>query len=58
MMRATRKGGMVTIISIWEEPVQLHPNDIVLDELNISGPICYPSQDFSDTIDMMADDRI
>ena len=29
----TRKGGTVTIISIWEGPVQINPNDIVLSEL-------------------------
>ena len=40
-LRATRKGGTVTIISIWEGPVELNPNDIVLSELDVRGTICY-----------------
>ena len=50
---ATRKSGTVTIISIWEGPVQLNPNDIVLSELNVLGTICYTPQDFADTISMI-----
>ena len=55
---ATRKGGTVTIISIWEGPVQVNPNDIVLSELNVVGTICYTPQDFADTIELLKDDRI
>ncbi len=40
-LEATRKGGTVTIISIWEGPVQINPNDIVLNELNVVGTIAY-----------------
>ena len=40
-LAATRKGGTVTIISIWEGPVSINPNDIVLSELNVLGTICY-----------------
>lgn len=57
-LHATRKGGMVTIISIWEGPVQINPNDIVLSELNVAGTICYTPEDFADTISMLKDGSI
>jgi (R,R)-butanediol dehydrogenase / meso-butanediol dehydrogenase / diacetyl reductase len=57
-LHATRKGGTVTIISIWEGPVQINPNDIVLSELDVRGTICYTPQDFADTIAMLRDGRI
>ncbi len=57
-MHATRKGGTVTIISIWEGPVELNPNDIVMSELNVGGTICYTPEDFADTISMLKDGSI
>jgi (R,R)-butanediol dehydrogenase/meso-butanediol dehydrogenase/diacetyl reductase len=57
-LHATRKSGTVTIISIWEGPVQINPNDIVLSELNVLGTICYTPQDFADTIAMLQDGTI
>ena len=57
-LHATRKGGTVTIISIWEGPVEINPNDIVLSELNVLGTICYTPQDFADTIAMLQDGSI
>ena len=57
-LHSTRKGGMVTIVSIWEGPVQINPNDIVLSELNVAGTICYTPEDFSDTITMIKDGSI
>lgn len=57
-LHATRKGGNVTIVSIWEGPVQINPNDIVLSELNVGGIICYTPQDFADTIAMLKDGSI
>jgi (R,R)-butanediol dehydrogenase / meso-butanediol dehydrogenase / diacetyl reductase len=57
-MHATRKGGTVTIISIWEGPVELDPNDIVMSELNVGGTICYTPEDFADTISMLKDGSI
>ena len=57
-LKATRKSGSVTIISIWEGPVQVHPNDIVLSELNVRGTICYTPEDFRDTITMLRDGTI
>jgi (R,R)-butanediol dehydrogenase/meso-butanediol dehydrogenase/diacetyl reductase len=52
-LHATCKGGTVTIVSIWEGPVQIDPNDIVLSELNVDGTICYTPEDFDDTIAML-----
>jgi (R,R)-butanediol dehydrogenase / meso-butanediol dehydrogenase / diacetyl reductase len=57
-LHATRKGGTVTIISIWEGPVELNPNDIVMSELNVGGTICYTPDDFADTIAMLKDGSI
>ena len=57
-LHSTRKGGMVTIVSIWEGPVQINPNDIVLSELNVVGSIAYKPEDFADTIAMLEDGRI
>lgn len=57
-LHATRKGGNVTIISIWEGPIQFNPNDIVLSELNVAGTICYTPEDFADTISMLKDGSI
>lgn len=57
-LHATRKGGTVTIISIWEGPIQINPNDIVLSELNVVGTIAYTPQDFADTISMLKDGSI
>jgi (R,R)-butanediol dehydrogenase/meso-butanediol dehydrogenase/diacetyl reductase len=57
-LQATRKGGNLTIISIWEGPVELNPNDIVLSELNVRGTICYTPEDFADTISMIQDGSI
>ena len=57
-LHATRKGGNVTIVSIWEGSVQIDPNDIVLSELNVGGIICYTPKDFADTISMLKDGSI
>ena len=57
-LHATRKGGTVTIISIWEGPVEINPNDLVLNELNVLGTICYTPKDFADTISMVLDGSI
>ena len=57
-LHATRKSGTITIISIWEGPVQINPNDIVLSELDVRGIICYTPEDFADTISMLKDGQI
>jgi (R,R)-butanediol dehydrogenase / meso-butanediol dehydrogenase / diacetyl reductase len=55
---ATRKSGTVTIISIWEGPIEINPNDIVLNELHIVGTIACTPEDFADTIAMLRDGSI
>ncbi|MBA2377908.1 MAG: hypothetical protein M3494_04695 [Actinomycetota bacterium] len=40
-------------IAIWEGEISIHPNDIVLKELDIRGIICYSQKDFADTIEML-----
>lgn len=57
-LHATRRSGTVTIVSIWEGPVQINPNDIVLSELNVVGSIAYKPEDFADTITMLKDGGI
>lgn len=57
-IRSTRKGGSVTIISIWEKPACIDPNEIVLAELDLHGIIAYTPQDFADTIAMLTDGSI
>jgi (R,R)-butanediol dehydrogenase / meso-butanediol dehydrogenase / diacetyl reductase len=57
-IRATRKSGSVTIISIWEKPACINPNEIVLAELDVHGIIAYTPEDFADTIAMITDGRI
>jgi (R,R)-butanediol dehydrogenase/meso-butanediol dehydrogenase/diacetyl reductase len=57
-LKATRRGGTVVNIAIWEGPIEIHPNDIVLKELNVAGIIAYSSEDFSDTISMLKEGRI
>ena len=57
-MRATRKGGTVANIAIWEGPIEIEPNVMVLSELNLVGTIAYTPEDFADTIEMIKDGRI
>lgn len=57
-LHATAKGGTVANIAIWEGPIEIDPNDMVLNELKIIGTIAYTPEDFADTISMMKDGRI
>ncbi len=57
-LKSTRRSGTVVNIAIWEGPIEIHPNDIVLGELNVAGIIAYTPQDFSDTITMLRDGSI
>ena len=38
---STRRGGDVTIVSLFEEPIELQPTDVVLGELTIRGTVAY-----------------
>jgi (R,R)-butanediol dehydrogenase / meso-butanediol dehydrogenase / diacetyl reductase len=44
--------------SIWEGPVEIDPNEIVLSELHVVGTIAHTPQDFADTITMLREGRI
>lgn len=47
-IRGTRRGGNVTIISLFEEPVEILPTDIVLGERTVTGTLAYLGGPLSD----------
>jgi (R,R)-butanediol dehydrogenase / meso-butanediol dehydrogenase / diacetyl reductase len=57
-LRATRKNGTLVNVAIWEEPVEIDLNDIVLNELKVVGTIAFDDKDFSDTIDLIQSGKI
>lgn len=59
-IRSAKSDGSVTIVSIFEEPIEIEPNEIVLGERTVSGTLAYeggPKSDveFGAVIDMFAD---
>ena len=40
-IQGTRRGGNVTVVSLFEEPIELLPTDIVLGELTVTGTAAY-----------------
>ena len=40
-IQATRRGGNVTIVSLFEEPIEFLPTDVVLGELTVTGTAAY-----------------
>lgn len=40
-LESTRPGGRVTVVSIWEEEVSMHPNTVVLGERTLTGTLAY-----------------
>jgi (R,R)-butanediol dehydrogenase / meso-butanediol dehydrogenase / diacetyl reductase len=57
-LAATRPEGTVVSLAIWEEPIRMDLNTVVLTEQNIKGSICYVDQDYPTTIAMIADGRL
>ena len=57
-LAATRAEGTVVSLAIWEEPVPVDLNHVVLTEQTIKGSICYVDQDYPTTIAMMDDGRL
>lgn len=60
---STRPSGTVTIVSIWEEGVRTHPNELVLGERTLSGTLAYlggprSGEEYGMVIDMLADGRL
>jgi len=47
-IRSTRKGGEVTVVSLFDEEIPIHPNDIVLGERTLSGTLAYLGGPLSD----------
>jgi (R,R)-butanediol dehydrogenase / meso-butanediol dehydrogenase / diacetyl reductase len=55
---ATRPEGTVVSVAVWEEPVEMDLNELVLTERRTMGSIAYAGPDFPATIQLMADGRI
>ncbi|WP_435063679.1 2,3-butanediol dehydrogenase [Halobaculum sp. EA56] len=59
----TAPRGRVTVVSIWEEEVRTHPNDLVLGERTVTGTLAYlggprSGEEYGMVIDMLADGRL
>lgn len=59
-IQSTKHQGRVTIVSIFEEAIDMQPNDIVLGERSITGTLGYEggprsAREFGPTIQMLAD---
>jgi (R,R)-butanediol dehydrogenase/meso-butanediol dehydrogenase/diacetyl reductase len=62
-VRSTAPGGKTTVVSIWEEEVSTHPNDLVLGERTVTGTLAYlggprSGEEYGMVIDMLADGRL
>ncbi|WP_254545009.1 2,3-butanediol dehydrogenase [Halomarina pelagica] len=62
-INAAKRNGQVTIVSIFEDEVSVHPNDVVLGERRISGTLAYQggplsNVSFGRTIRMMETGRL
>ncbi|MFC6838206.1 2,3-butanediol dehydrogenase [Halomarina ordinaria] len=59
-LESTRPSGTVTVVSIWEEGVTMHPNTVVLGERTLTGTLAYlggprASEEYGMVVDMLAD---
>ncbi|WEL17146.1 MULTISPECIES: 2,3-butanediol dehydrogenase [unclassified Halorhabdus] len=62
-INSTRPGGRVAEVSIFEEPLETQPNDLVIPERSIVGSIAYQGgprsgEEFGMVIDMLEDGRL
>jgi (R,R)-butanediol dehydrogenase/meso-butanediol dehydrogenase/diacetyl reductase len=62
-VRSTAPTGRTTVVSIWEEPVTTHPNDLVLGERTVTGTLAYlggprSGEEYGMVIDMLAAGRL
>jgi len=62
-VESTAPGGRTTIVSIWEEEVNTHPNTLVLGERTVTGTLAYlggprSDEEYGMVIDMLADGRL
>ncbi|MCH7660669.1 MAG: 2,3-butanediol dehydrogenase [Euryarchaeota archaeon] len=57
-LESTRPSGRVTVVSIWEEEVNMHPNTVVLGERTLTGTLAYlggprSGEEYGMVIDML-----
>ncbi|MFC4544362.1 2,3-butanediol dehydrogenase [Halosolutus amylolyticus] len=62
-IESTAPGGRTTIVSIWEETVNTHPNDLVLAERTLTGTLAYlggprADEEYGMVIEMLGDGRL
>jgi threonine dehydrogenase-like Zn-dependent dehydrogenase len=48
----SKKGAHVVVVGVHKKPIQLHPADVLIKELKISGSMAYPNE-FPDVIKML-----
>lgn len=62
-IESTAPSGRTTIVSIWDEAVSTHPNNLVLGERTVTGTLAYlggprADEEYGMVIDMLADGRL
>jgi len=62
-VESTTPTGRTTVVSIWEEEVSTHPNDLVLGERTVTGTLAYlggprSGEEYGMVIDMLATGRL
>ncbi len=55
--QATARGGKVVNVAIWEQSIELDPNDMVLSEVEVIGSIAYANE-YPATMALMKDERV
>lgn len=60
---STAPGGRTTVVSIWEEAVSTHPNELVLAERTVTGTLAYlggprSAEEYGMVIEMLGDGRL
>ncbi len=55
--QATARGGKVVNVAIWEQAIELDPNEMVLSEVEVIGSIAYANE-YPATMALMKDERV
>ena len=55
--QATARGGKVVNVAIWEQEIELDPNDMVLSEVEVVGSTAYANE-YPATMALMKDERV
>ena len=53
----SKRGAHIVVVGVHKKPIQLHPADILVKELKISGSFAYPNE-FPDVIKMLQSGKI